>query len=43
MYSLSFDKINVVIACYDDIFGRHSINKAAMITSTHNLLLPSLI
>ena len=43
MYSLSFDKINVIITSYDDIFGRYSIKKATMITSTHNLLLPSLI
>ena len=27
MYSLSFDKINVIITYYDDIFGRYSIKK----------------
>ena len=27
MYSLSFDKINVIINYYDDIFGRYSIKK----------------
>ena len=28
MYGLSFDKINVIITCYDDIFGRYSIKKS---------------
>ena len=28
MCGLSFDKINVIIACYDDIFGRYSIKKS---------------
>ena len=27
MYGLSFGKISVIIACYDDIFGRYSIKK----------------
>ena len=26
MYGLSFDKINVIVACYDDIFGRYKKN-----------------
>ena len=41
MYGLSFEKTNVIITCYDDIFGRYSIKKATMITSTHNLPLSS--
>ena len=28
MYGLSFGKINVFIACYDDIFVRYSIKKS---------------
>ena len=28
MYSLSFDKINVIIACCEDIYGRHGIKKS---------------
>ena len=27
MYGLSFEKINVIIACYEDIFVRYSIKK----------------
>ena len=28
MYGLSFDKINVIIACYEVMFGRYSIKKS---------------
>ena len=28
MYGLSFGKISLIIACYDDIFGRYSIKKS---------------
>ena len=41
MYGLSFDKINVITACCEDIYGRSK--KVKMITSTHNLPLSSLI
>ena len=40
-YGLSFDKINVIIACCKDIYSRYCIQKK--ITSTNNLLLSSLI
>jgi len=41
-YSSSFGKFCVFISCCEDIYGRHSIQKSATITSTHNLqfLLP---
>ena len=38
MYGLSFDKINVIIACCEEIYGRYCTKKVKMITSTHNLL-----
>ena len=28
MYGLSFDKMNVIIACCDDIFSRYCIQKS---------------
>ena len=28
MYGLSFDKVNVIIACCEDIYGRHCIKKS---------------
>ena len=28
MYDLSFDKINVTIACYEDIYGRYCTQKS---------------
>ena len=43
MYGLSFDKISVIIACSEGIYGRYRIKKVTMITSTHNLALSSLI
>jgi len=41
--NLSFDKINVIIAFSEDIYGRYCIKKVTMITSTDNLPLSSLI
>ena len=41
MHGLSVDKINVIITCYDDVFGRYSIKETTMVTSTHNLPLSS--
>ena len=38
MYGLSFDKISVIIACCEDIYGRFCMKKVTMITSTHYLL-----
>ena len=44
MCSLSFDKINVIIACCEDIYGGYCIQKKKkIITSIHNLPLPPLI
>ena len=43
MYGLSFDKINVIIACREDIYGHYCIQKVKMIIDTHNLPLSSLI
>ena len=43
MYGLSFDKINVIIACCKDIYCRHCIEKVTIITSTHKLSVLSLI
>ena len=43
MECLSFDKVNVIIACCEDIYGRHCIKKVTMIASTHKLSLSSLI
>ena len=28
MYDLSFDKINVIIACCEDVYGRYCIQKS---------------
>ena len=43
MCGLSFDKINVIIACREDIYGRSCIQKKKkMITSIHNLPLSPL-
>ena len=42
MYGLSFDKINVIIACCEDIYGCTALKNVTMITSTHNLLLSSI-
>ena len=43
MECLSFDKVNVIIACCEDIYGRHCIKKVTMIASSHKLSLSSLI
>ena len=43
MYSLSFDKINVIIVCCKDIYSRHCIEKVTIITSTQEWSLLSLI
>ena len=42
-YGLSFDKINVIIACREDIYCHYGIQKVKMIIDTHNLPLSSLI
>ena len=28
MYGLSFDKINFIVACFEDIYGRYCIKKS---------------
>ena len=42
-YGLSFDKINVIIICCEDINGRYCIKKVTMMTSTLYFRLSSLI
>ena len=42
MYDVSFEKINVIIACCEDIYGRSAaLKKVEMINSTHNSPLSS--
>ena len=42
-YGLSFDQINVIIMCCEEIYGRYCIKKVTMMTSTLYFPLSSLI
>ena len=37
MYGLSFDKISVIIACSEGIYGRYCIKEVTMITFVFNI------
>ena len=43
MYSWSFTKFHVIIACCEENYRRYCLQKVKMITSTHNLPLSSFI